>query len=68
MPTQLELQTNTQVFNMVMQLPLDDHDRSRRGSWKSDTRLEMLAHEIVRYMPELAEMLVEGGKRKLLAA
>ena len=28
----------------------------------------MLSHEIARYMPELAALLAEGGKQKLLAA
>ncbi len=67
MPTQLELQNDTQVFNIVMTMPLLDRDRSMSGGWKSDTRLEMLAHEIVRYMPELADKLVSRGKQKLAA-
>lgn len=67
MPTQLELQNDTQVFNTVMTMELHDRDRSMKGGWKSDTRLEMLAHEIVRYMPDLADLLVAGGKPKLAA-
>jgi len=67
MPTQLELQNDTQVFNTVMTMELHDRDRSMKGGWKSDTRLEMLAHEIVRYMPDLADMLIAGGKLKLAA-
>ena len=67
MPTQLELQNDTQVFNTVMTMELHDRDRSMKGGWKSDTRLEMLAHEIVRYMPDLADMLITGGKLKLAA-
>lgn len=67
MPSQLELQAETQVFNITMTLPLQDRDRSMKGSWKSETRLEMLAHEIVRYMPELADQLCAAGMRKLAA-
>ena len=67
MPTQLELQSETMVFATMMTLELHDRDRSLKGGWKSDTRLEMLAHEIVRYMPDLADMLVTNGKQKLAA-
>jgi hypothetical protein len=67
MPTQLELQSDTMVFNTMMTMDLHDRDRSPKGSWNSDTRLEMLAHEIVRYMPGLADMLVANGKQKLAA-
>lgn len=67
MPTQLELQSDTMVFATMMTLELHDRDRSLKGGWKSDTRLEMLAHEIVRYMPDLADMLVNNGKQKLAA-
>jgi hypothetical protein len=47
---------------------MTDTDRSLKGNWKSETRLSMLSHEITRYMPELAAMLAQGGKRKMLAA
>ncbi len=67
MPTQLELQSDTQVFTTVMTMELHDRDRSMKGGWKSDARLEMLAHEIVRYMPEFADLLVANGKQKLAA-
>ena len=67
MPTQLELQSDNMVFATMMTLELHDRDRSLKGGWKSDTRLEMLAHEIVRYMPDLADMLVANGKQKLAA-
>ena len=67
MPTQLELQNDTMVFNALMAVDLEDQDRSLRGSWRSETRLEVLAHEIVRYMPELADLLVAKGKQKLAA-
>jgi hypothetical protein len=67
MPTQLELQNDTMVFTTLMAVDLEDQDRSPRGSWRSDTRLEVLAHEIVRYMPDLGDMLVALGKQKLAA-
>jgi hypothetical protein len=67
MPTQLELQSDTMVFATMMTLELHDRDRSLKGGWKSDTRLEMLAHELVRYMPDLADMLIASGKQKLAA-
>ncbi|HEY1084979.1 MAG TPA: hypothetical protein VGE29_22130 [Prosthecobacter sp.] len=67
MTTQNDLHSDTQVFTTIMSLEMTDRDRSPRGGWKSDTRLEVLAHEIVRYMPDLAQMLVQGGKRKLAA-
>jgi hypothetical protein len=50
-----------------MTMELHDRDRSMKGGWKSDARLEMLAHEIARYMPEFADLLVENGKQKLAA-
>jgi hypothetical protein len=67
MPTQLELHNDTMVFNITMTHALDDADRSLRGSWRSETRLEMLAHEIVRYSPELAQLLVSSGLKKIAA-
>jgi hypothetical protein len=67
MPTQHELLSDTMVFTTTMTLELHDRDRSLKGGWKSDTRLEMLAHEIVRYMPDLADLLVANGKQKLAA-
>ncbi|MES2598954.1 MAG: hypothetical protein V4662_26720 [Verrucomicrobiota bacterium] len=67
MPTQLELQSDTMVFNITMTHELDDTDRSLRGSWRSETRLEMLAHEVVRYTPDLAELLKDLGMKKMAA-
>lgn len=67
MTMQTDLLSDTQVFTTIMSLEMTDKDRSSRGGWKSDTRLEVLANEIVRYMPELAQMLVQGGKHKLAA-
>lgn len=67
MALQSNLQSDTQVFTTIMGLDLNDRDRSKRGGWQSDARLEVLAHEIVAYMPELAQMLAQSGKRKLAA-
>jgi len=67
MPTQLELQSDAMVFNITMTHDLDDSDRSLRGSWRSETRLEMLSHEIVRYTPDLADLLVTLGMQKMAA-
>ncbi len=68
MTLQLELQANTTVFTTLVEVEMTDADRSLKGSWKSETRLSMLSHEITRYMPELAAMLAQSGCRKMLAA
>lgn len=67
MITQHDPISETQVFTTLMSLEMTDKDRSPRGGWQSDTRLEILAHEIVRYMPDLAQLLVQNGKLKLAA-
>lgn len=64
---QSNLECDTQVFTTIMNLEMTDRDRSQRGDWSSDARLEVLANEIVRYMPDLAQMLVQSGKQKLAA-
>jgi|GEM_PF-5937224 len=33
----------------------------------SEAQLDILAHEVSRYMPELAKMLAEGGRKTLAA-
>ena len=68
MTLQLNLQAETTVFSTLVEVELTDADRSKKGSWKSETRLAMLSYEVTRYMPELAAMLAQGGKRKMLAA
>jgi hypothetical protein len=68
MTLQLDLQADSTVFSTLVEVEMTDADRSLKGNWKSETRLSMLSHEITRYMPELAAMLVQGGKRKMLAA
>ncbi len=37
-------------------------------SWRSETRLELLAWEIARYEPELAARLADAGRRRLASA
>ena len=66
MTLQHDLQADSTVISALV--GLEDPDRSKKGSWKSEARLSMLSHEITRYMPELAALLAEGGKQKLLAA
>ena len=68
MTLQLDLQADSTVFSTLVEVEMTDTDRSLKGNWKSETRLSMLSHEIVRYMPELAAMLAQGGQRKMLAA
>jgi|UniRef100_UPI0037847607 hypothetical protein len=68
MTLQLDLQADSTVFSTLVEVEMTDTDRSLKGNWKSETRLSMLSHEITRYMPELAAMLAQGGKRKMLAA
>jgi hypothetical protein len=68
MTLQHDLQANSIVFSTLVEVEMTDSDRSRKGNWKSETRLSMLSHEIARYMPDLAAMLAEGGKQKLMAA
>ncbi len=67
MTTHADLHSETQMFTTLMSLEMTDKDRSPRGGWNSDTRLEVLAHEVARYMPELAQLLVQSGKRKMAA-
>lgn len=67
MTTQLDPQGDTLLFTTMMAIDLDDRDRGRRGGWKSEARLEMLAHELVRYMPDLAASLAQQGRERLAA-
>ncbi len=43
----------------------DSRDARRH---REDTSTDVLAYEIARYMPELARLLAEQGRRKVLAA
>lgn len=53
-----------EVFTTLTGVELDDSAES----WRSETRLELLAWEIARYEPALAERLAEAGRRALLTA
>ncbi len=68
MTLQHDLQADSSVFSALVEVEMTDSDRSKKGNWKSETRLSMLSHEITSYMPELAALLAEGGKQKLRAA
>jgi hypothetical protein len=68
MTLQLDLQADSTVFSTLVEVEMTDTDRSLKGNWKSETRLSMLAHEMTRYMPDLAAVLAQGGKQKMLAA
>ncbi|WP_395716135.1 hypothetical protein [Prosthecobacter sp.] len=68
MTLQFDLQADSTVFSTLVEVEMTDTDRSLKGNWKSETRLSMLSHEIARYMPELATMLAQAGKQRMLAA
>ena len=68
MTLQLDLQAETTIFSTLVEVEMTDADRSAKGSWGSETRLSMLAHEITRYMPDLATMLAIAGRREMMAA
>ncbi len=51
----------TEVFATLTEVELADPGES----WRSETRLELLAWEIARYQPALAHRLVQAGKRRL---
>lgn len=54
----------TEVFSTLTEVELAGSSES----WRSETRLALLAWEIARYQPDLAECLAEAGKQRLLAA
>ena len=54
----------TEVFSTLTEVELAGSSES----WRSETRLALLAWEIARYEPELADVLVEAGKLRLQAA
>ncbi len=59
----------TPSMTQPLRVELTAKERGQIGSrWDSDTRLQMLALEFARYMPEEAEKLAAVGKRRLLAA
>ena len=61
-------QLDAPTFSFVIQdddLPQNSRTATIR---REETRMETLAYEIVRYMPEIAEKLVGSGRQRLLAA
>ena len=67
MTKQIDSHAETSVFNTLVGIEFNDSDRSRRGSWSSESRLQMLAFEIARYMPAEAEKLARAGMIKMAA-
>lgn len=68
MTVQPHPQADATVFSTLVEFEMTDADRGPKGNWKSETRLSMLSHEITRYMPELAAMLAQAGRQKMLEA
>lgn len=60
-----DLASETEVFAALMDVSLTDTDRASGAGWCSDTRLSLLAWEIARYEPELAEQLTTAGRLRL---
>lgn len=67
MPALLSADPDTEVFNTLVDASLTDDDTSLSGGWASETRLHMLAWELVNYMPEVAHRLAGAGRERLLA-
>ncbi|MDB6138624.1 MAG: hypothetical protein JWO94_1696 [Verrucomicrobiaceae bacterium] len=69
MRLELDTPTENRWFASMMLLdepsPRESRTASRR---REDTSMEVLAHEIMLYMPELAHALATSGGRKLRAA
>ncbi len=66
MPAQLELQSNANIFRVITEIRFAE--RPSRKEEVNETQLSVLSHEVSRYMPELAFLLAQAGKEKLLAA
>ncbi len=67
----LELDTPTESRWFASMMLLDEPSPRNSGSSsrrRDDTSMEVLAHEIALYMPELAHALATSGRRKLQAA
>ncbi len=67
MTLQPDTQADVLLFHAMMSIEVEDHERDRRDSWKSDTSLEILARELVRHTPDLARLLVDDGMVRLAA-
>lgn len=68
MPALLEADPDTAVFTSLVDANLTDDDAGHTGGWNSETRLHVLAWEIVNYMPDLAGRLASSGRARFLAA
>ena len=68
MPALLEADPDTAVFTTLVDASLTDDDAGHSGGWNSETRLHVLAWELVRYMPDLARDLASAGRSRFLAA
>lgn len=63
----LDADPDTAVFTTLVDANLTDDDAGQSGGWSSETRLHMLAWELVNYMPDLACDLASAGRMKLMA-
>lgn len=68
MPSLLEADPDTAVFTTLVDASLTDEDAGHSGGWSSETRLHVLAWELVRYMPDLAGDLASAGRSRFMAA
>jgi len=66
---EIDTPTDSRWFaSMMLVSESTPSDRLQARRRRDDTRAEVLAHEIVLYMPELARALARSGQRKLMAA
>jgi hypothetical protein len=65
MIAELEAAVETEMFTTLVDVSLTDQDSSSSGGWRSETRLHVLAFEITRYMPELANSTIARWNRKV---
>ncbi len=59
----VEADLDTEVFPTLEGVEMP----SQSKSWSRETRLDLLAWEIARYEPALAEQLAAAGRRRLVA-
>ncbi len=64
----LEADPDTTVFTSLVDASLTDDDAGQSGGWNSETRLHVLAWELVKYMPDMARDLASAGRLRLMAA
>ena len=68
MPALLEADHDAAMFTTLVDASLTDDDAGHSGGWNSETRLHVLAWEIVKYMPDLAGDLASSGRSRFMAA